>query len=255
MDQVSELAAALAKAQAEIKTPIKNQTVQMKFKDKNDVWREKIYKYADLAGVMDAIRDPLSKNGIAVFHKMGYCENIYGMRTFLIHSSGQYIDTWYPLPDPQKQQIKAQDFGSALTYARRYSLSGLVGIASEDDDDGEIAPPTQQPEKNQQQQKTSAQTQQPKNNPPMQKALDKAPPKNHAPGASNPPEKSELDKALDTPAMTTLEKIYAITDERGYTEQQSKDMIMRCLGALKPSTTWTVEEQEAVYKYLTITTK
>ena len=187
MDQVPELAAALAKAQAEIKTPIKNQTVQMKFKDKYDVWREKTYKYADLAGVMDAIRDPLSKNGIAVFHKMGYCENVYGMRTFLIHSSGQYIDTWYPLPDPQKQQIKAQDFGSALTYARRYSLSGLVGIASEDDDDGEIAPPTPLPEKNQQQQKQPAQPQQSKNNPPMQKALDewKKQIKNHAPGAEN----------------------------------------------------------------------
>ena len=130
---ISKLAEALAKAQGAMKTPNKNQEVNLEFSG----GRSKKYKYADLAGVIDAVREPLSTNGLAYFHKMGNCETVFGMRTVLVHSSGEQIDTWYPLPDPTK--CKAQDFGSAMTYARRYSLSSLLGIASDDDDDGQSA--------------------------------------------------------------------------------------------------------------------
>lgn len=130
---ISKLAEALAKAQGKIKTPVKNQTVRLEFSG----GRSKEYKYADLASVIDAIREPLAENGLAYFHKMGNCETVFGMRTILVHSSGEKVDTWYPLPDPTK--TKAQDFGSAMTYARRYSLSSLLGIASDDDDDGQGA--------------------------------------------------------------------------------------------------------------------
>lgn len=126
----AKLYEALAKAHGEIEAPLKNRTV-----DFTHNGQRTYYKYADLADVIDCYRQPLHKNGLSVSHSMGY--NTAGkfiMTTFLQHSSGQSISTDYPLPDPVN--MKAQGFGSALTYARRYSVSALLGIASEEDDDG-----------------------------------------------------------------------------------------------------------------------
>lgn len=139
--EMGKLAGALAKAQAAITPPAKNRKVD--FTDKNG--RRVNYAYADLADVLACIRDPLSSNELALYHHMGYEGGAYGMTTVLRHSSNQYISTWYPLPDPQRQQIRPQEFGSSLTYARRYSISCLVGIASEEDDDGAAGAPTPQP--------------------------------------------------------------------------------------------------------------
>lgn len=145
----AKLALALSKAQNKIKAPVKNRKVD--FLDKNG--RRVKYNYADLADVIEACREPLSENELAVFSSLVY-ENIkgdetsiYGLKTVLVHSSGEFVDTFYPLPDPMLQNIRAQEFGSALTYARRYSYSSLIGIASEEDDDGGIAAETQPPKK------------------------------------------------------------------------------------------------------------
>lgn len=133
-----KLAEALAKAQGSIEAPAKTKLVDF-INNKNQ--RVK-YNYADLADLIACIRKPLSENGLWPVHQIGYFEETrgYGMRTTLMHSSGESISTWYPLPDPMSE-IKPQEFGSALTYARRYSLSALLGIASEEDDDGQNAPP------------------------------------------------------------------------------------------------------------------
>lgn len=137
---VDKLAEALSKAQAEITAPKKNRMVDFT----GPKGRVK-YAYADLADVIEAIKGPLGKNGLSITHALGYEAGMYGLKTALMHSSGQFVVAWYPLPDPGKQQIRAQEFGSAITYARRYSLSALVGIASEEDDDGEKAAPTEPP--------------------------------------------------------------------------------------------------------------
>lgn len=141
----AKLAEALSKAQAEIKPPVKNRHVDFQPKSGGRVK----YSYADLADVIEAVRVPLSKNGLAIVHQLEYSKSGYGLKTVLMHSSGEFVDTWYPLPDPSKQEIRAQEFGSALTYARRYSLSSIVGIASEEDDDGANAAPTQPPKQQQ----------------------------------------------------------------------------------------------------------
>lgn len=135
-----ELNAALAKAQAEIKPPVKNRKVDFTHNGQ----RTK-YAYADLADVIEAIKLPLSKHGLSISHALeSPAAGKFGMRTTLLHSSGESRSTWYPLADPTN--MKPQSVGSALTYARRYSLSGLVGIASDEDDDGAAgAPETQQP--------------------------------------------------------------------------------------------------------------
>jgi len=241
---ISQLAAAYAKAQGQFRTPSLNRTAVIK-----NAAGQFLYEthYADIQECIDCIKKPLSDNGLSFTQTTQPVGGQWFLILELLHASGESKRTLLPI-DVNKPP---QQLGGLLTYLKRYQISAFFGLAADFDDDGNAA----EGKGNAVEGKAKETKPQPKNNPPMQKAFDKAPPKNHASGASNPPEKSELDKALDTPAMTTLEKIYAITDERGYTEQQSKDMIMRCLGALKPSTTWTVEEQEAVYKYLTITTK
>lgn len=141
------LAGALATAQAKIKAPPKNKKVD--FLDKNN--RRVKYNYADLADCIAAVRDPLSENGLAVSHSIGYAAGtkLYGLTTFLLHIGGGTLESFYPLPDPMSSSIRPQEFGSALTYARRYSLCSLVGIASDDDDDGasgaETTPPPKTP--------------------------------------------------------------------------------------------------------------
>lgn len=136
---VPKLAAALAKAQGKIAAPLKRRKVD--FLDNKN--RRVHYNYADLADVIDCIRKPLKEHGLAILHKLGYSPSgqMYGMTTILMHESGEFESAWYPLPDPLNGEIRPQEFGSALTYARRYSLTALLGIASEEDDDGQSAAP------------------------------------------------------------------------------------------------------------------
>lgn len=132
-DQINELAAALAKAQGEFATPQKKRKakVQMRAEKGGGTYE---YNYADLADIMAAIVPALSKNGLALLQPIDAETN--RLTTLLIHSSGQFYSATYNLP----QGLTAQAFGSALTYARRYSLS-LVGIVAEDDDDAGLAQP------------------------------------------------------------------------------------------------------------------
>ena len=84
-------------------------------------------KYADLAAIFDAARKPLSANGLAIVQTIG--DGV--LHTRLLHTSGQWIASEHPLP----MSGRPQEIGSALTYARRYSLSALIGIAADEDDD------------------------------------------------------------------------------------------------------------------------
>lgn len=117
---------ALSKAQGEI-TPAIKDNLNPHYKS----------KYADLNSVWNACRDQLSKNGLAVIQTMNYDERgQLQLITTLAHSSGQWIKSALPV---LTQKNDAQGIGSALTYMRRYSLSAIVGISSDEDDDGEAA--------------------------------------------------------------------------------------------------------------------
>ena len=124
-ENINELAAALAKAQAEIKNAAFNRT-NPHFKS----------KYADLAAVRDAVTVPLAKQGIVLVETVGKDDNQLVLFTRLIHTSGQWIESAYPIIN---DTAKPQAMGSALSYARRYSRSAITGIASEEDDDGNAA--------------------------------------------------------------------------------------------------------------------
>ena len=122
---LNKLAPALAKAQSELSNATLNK-VNPHFKS----------KYADLAGIRDTVTPVLSKHGLSIVQytdisNIGFC-----LVTMLLHESGQYIEGRYPLPELLE---KPQAMGSAVTYARRYTLSAMCGIAAEEDDDGEAA--------------------------------------------------------------------------------------------------------------------
>jgi ERF superfamily len=125
---IGKLAEALAKAQAEIKTALK---------DKNNPFFKS--SYADLEAVWDACRDPLTKNGLSVTQPLYTDSNgKLFLVSLLLHSSGEWIKSVAPI-NPVKSD--PQSTGSAITYMKRFALSALVGVVpsekpSEHDEEG-----------------------------------------------------------------------------------------------------------------------
>lgn len=115
-----KLAEALAKAQLVMGAAAKDKT--------NPHFNS---KYADLASVMDACREPLAQNGLAVLQLLVNDDKGVAVTTRLMHASGESVESTCWLPVVQKTP---QGYGSAISYARRYSLSALVGVTAEDDD-------------------------------------------------------------------------------------------------------------------------
>lgn len=126
---ITELCAALALAQAELKPAIKNK-VNTFFKDKDG----KGSKYADLESVMEAIREPLGKNGLSIVQGLSMTpERFVRIRTRLMHKSGQWIEEHLDL---RSDKDTPQSVGACCTYGRRFGLSALVGAVTDEDDDG-----------------------------------------------------------------------------------------------------------------------
>jgi hypothetical protein len=120
-ETIGNLAAALAKAQKSIEGATKDA--------KNPHFNS---RYADLSAIVDACREPLAANEIAVIQSPAADANLVRMTTMLLHSSGEWIES-----DPLQVQARdaaPQAIGSCLTYLRRYQLAAMVGIAPEDDD-------------------------------------------------------------------------------------------------------------------------
>jgi hypothetical protein len=93
-------------------------------------------KYASLAAVRDAVIPELAKQEVAVVQYTGVAGGWIVLHTALLHSSGEFLEGVYPVASAL---AKPQEIGSALTYARRYTLSAIGGIAAEEDDDGNSA--------------------------------------------------------------------------------------------------------------------
>jgi ERF superfamily len=119
-EQIDELATALARAQGEITGALKDSA--------NPFFKS---KYSDLASCWDACRAALSKNGLAVTQfPMTDPTGTY-LVTSLLHSSGQWMRSNFAL---NPKDDSSQAVGSAITYARRYALCAVVGVAQIDDD-------------------------------------------------------------------------------------------------------------------------
>lgn len=134
-NNIYNLSKSLCKAQKKFKTAIKKST--------NPYFRS---KYADYAEVLNCVKEALNEEGISILQPIK--EDC--VETVLLHESGEWISSltkilMVPSFVKNKQEeilhtyIKPQDYGSAVTYARRYGLSALLAIDSDEDDDGNNA--------------------------------------------------------------------------------------------------------------------
>ncbi len=151
-------------------------------------------KYATLDIIWDAIRKPLSENGLSITQTMNLINDKSALETTLYHISGEWI-SGTQLVNPIKDD--PQSLGSAISYARRYSLSAILGIVADEDDDANAAT------------KPTEQKQSPKPEKGSDNIIDKA---EDIPGAKGEP----------TISAAQTKKIYASVKEKGITPDQAK---------------------------------
>lgn len=131
-EEIDKIAVALVKFQGEVESPKKTA--------ENPAFKRdgKTLKYADLDAIIKTITPTLLKNGLSQ-HQFVDSETdtkTVKVTTMLLHESGQFIiSDQLTLPAENRGKYDAQSVGSAVTYGRRYSLSAILGIASENDDD------------------------------------------------------------------------------------------------------------------------
>jgi len=130
---INEIATALAKAQGAFKTPKLDCKADIKGREGKQGYE---YKYASLHAIREAVTPALSENEIAVVQAPEHSDGRWLIRTRLVHSSGQFFECVWPM---KFDGSRNQDAGSAMTYARRYSLTCITGIVASDDDDGNLA--------------------------------------------------------------------------------------------------------------------
>jgi hypothetical protein len=129
---MAALATALAKAQGELVNPEKSQTATVRADGRGQA--EQVFRYAPLSSGLDIIRKTLGRHEIATMQTTAIDREagIVNLTTVLAHASGEWIASDWPVC-PISDMAAPRRMGAALTYARRYALFTLVGIAGEDD--------------------------------------------------------------------------------------------------------------------------
>src|SRR5437773_4403096 len=131
-ESVAALASALAKAQAELVNPEKSLTASIRTGRPGE--GERSFRYAPLSSGLDIVRKTLGQHEIATVQTTAIDQTagMVTLTTTLAHCSGEWIASDWPVC-PVAETAHPQRMGAALTYARRYALFTLVGIAGEDD--------------------------------------------------------------------------------------------------------------------------
>jgi hypothetical protein len=120
-DSIVKIAPALLKAQRKMGSAAKGAA--------NPFFKS---KYADLGSVMEVVKDPLNEEGITMLQPTYSKDGAHYVETILMHESGEYIAS--EALKLELNKVDMQQLGSAITYARRYTLQSLLSIPSEDDD-------------------------------------------------------------------------------------------------------------------------
>src|SRR6516165_3641382 len=138
-DSIGALAAALAKAQAEIQNPEKSLTATIVSPFPREGSRT--FRYASLSSGLDLVRKCLGQHEIATVQAttIDRDSGLIRLTTTLVHASGEWVSSDWPVC-PVSETAAPHRLGAALTYARRYALFTLVGIAGEDDLDAPDLP-------------------------------------------------------------------------------------------------------------------
>jgi ERF superfamily len=142
---IASLAAALAKAQAELVNPEKSQTATIRSEGRGGT--DQTFRYASLSSGLDIVRKTLGQHEIATVQTtaIDQAARVVNLTTVLAHASGEWIASDWPVC-AIADMATPHRMGAALTYARRYALFTLVGIAGEDDVDApDLGTPSQQP--------------------------------------------------------------------------------------------------------------
>src|SRR6201987_2149936 len=131
-ESIAALAAALAKAQIELANPEKSLIGSIETRDRNAP--ERLFRYAPLSSGLEIVRKTLGQHEIATVQTtaVDQASGIVNLTTILAHASGEWIASDWPVC-PITETATPHRMGAALTYARRYALFTLVGIAGEDD--------------------------------------------------------------------------------------------------------------------------
>lgn len=195
---IAKIAEALSKAQAEVVQPEKNKTVEVQTKSGHKYK----FDYADYSAIVESVRIPLSKNGIAFTHLIETDDRgALVLFTRLIHSSGEYLESAYPLP----RSTDPKELGGAITYGKRYCLSAITGCVADDDADAE-----------------------PKN---VTNLKDKEPKKTPPPPAQKPqPQAPEAPPKTPIVTPSQLARLFAIANKNGWTNEQIKIFMERYYG-------------------------
>src|SRR3982074_415141 len=131
-ETIGAIAAALAKAQGELINPEKSltATIHSPFPRETD----RTFRHASLSSGLDIVRKALGKHEIATVQTTAIDTEagLIRLTTVLAHSSGEWVSPDWPVC-PVSETAAPHKMGAALTYARRYALFTLVGIAGEDD--------------------------------------------------------------------------------------------------------------------------
>jgi hypothetical protein len=131
-ENIEQIADALAMAQASIRCPPRNREVTVRTRS-GDSYK---FSYTTLDTLIEAVRGPLTSNGIWFVQSYDEWDDEPAVMTTLVHASGQWLSATTPMFLEEKSN---QKFGSAFTYARRYGLSAILGLSSEEDDDANAA--------------------------------------------------------------------------------------------------------------------
>src|SRR5579872_5261305 len=137
-ETIGTIAGALAKAQAELTNPEKSLTATIRSPFPREA--DRTFRYASLSSGLDIVRKALGKHEIATVQTTAIDEvGLIRLTTVLAHSSGEWVSSDWPVC-PVSETAAPHRMGAALTYARRYALFTLVGIAGEDDLDAPDLP-------------------------------------------------------------------------------------------------------------------
>ena len=129
---IGALATALAKAQIELVNPEKSMVATIRSDDKGGA--EQIFRYAPLSSGLEILRKTLGQHEIAILQATAIDQTagVVKLTTTLCHSSGEWVGSTWPVCSVE-DMASPKRMGAALTYARRYALFTLAGIAGEDD--------------------------------------------------------------------------------------------------------------------------
>lgn len=129
-EQINELATALVKFQKEVSKVKLDSSVQVQTRSGGKF----AYQYATLANIIDTVRGKLAECDLSYTQLVG----VHGeVETCLMHKSGQFLSTTTNINGTGEHT--AQEYGSLISYTRRYALLGILGIVGESDDDGQTA--------------------------------------------------------------------------------------------------------------------